>query len=884
MDAGADAGPDAGEGEEPLAGDAAIAADSQQAPATRVSGSLQLARQEAALRDYLRRLPSLLSERSARENLGRDRAGWRHAERLLRPCAALTAFDRALRRDNPLNRLSRFRLQQLLLWQAQRGLSDLSPLGEQLAARYAQAARGVASLPQADSDEFLDLSRGVARFGADGLRVGTEQLLLPVDNATLRAVVRQTQPLPIVQDSPDAPVGHATLFVRDSRGEVVNAQPRAISLPLDSETMPYELQMMTEPDRNPNLYTVLMFRGREFVEDFLPETIGGFRVAFEPPVYDRAQVTLRGYRSRRASIIFVLDCSYSMRQTIPGEQQDDPRARMEIAKSKLQEMLQQLGRQDDVRVGVYFFGHRRGWSRENPNEAITQDSYAGADLEQLESLHPGEDVEEVLPLGRFGPLIAEQVIDKLETVVGWGQTPLYLALEQAQQAFAADDPDTDKSIVVITDGRNYQFAPPNNPLGPLNTTGVDDVLEAWRQYQAKVHIVSLALQAENVAAVEREFEQLAERTGGNYVAVRNASTLIRELRSLLGPARFRLENLEGQQVGVRPDGTIGPAKLEDPLIIRPTPSEPTDYILQHDQLSRRIEVSPGDALELRVAGNGQYIEAIPFDDNGLAAEAGLVQGRNGPAAPLLVRAHRPIADIEQGAVRFQVSVQRKDLDITSRPAEAWLEITPLSDDQATELEPTYFFYDATFLANQPVPLLAWEASNWPFDQARYARLRFWCKPAPTPVPDEGRIALRDILADPDAYATLRDLGSLAPGIRLRVEARKTPGAFRVDVVELHQDPEPDMGALKIVVATDPNAPLQRVSRQFDREHGIAIHSFFFPASADGVFRRSDEAELLLIPGSLVKNGAWQLPPGEALDVEISSDTDTLRPGPLLSAP
>ena len=851
--------------------------------ASRIDSSL-LASHERALRDHLRQLPTTLRKTAARRGSGSDQAGWRHAESLLRPCAALATINRGLRQANPLNKLRRFHLQQLLLWHGRRALTDLSPLGEELAGDYFEAARSISPLPNVVSDELSKLRRDISRFGRDGLRVDTEQLLLPISNANLRANVRQLHPAMVAPSGDETSIGHATLFVRDSRGNVVNPRPREIAVPIDSQSGVFELELDIDSKRNPTLYTVLMFRGREFTEDFLPETIGGFRVDFAPQVYDRSQVTLHGYRSRRASIIFVLDCSFSMRQTIPGEQQDDPRSRMEIAKSKLQEMLQQLSREDDVRVGVYFFGHRRGWSRENANQAITQDVYAGADAEQLDSLQPGEDVEEVLALGRFGPLIAEGVIDKLENVVGWGQTPLYLALVEAQRAFAADDPDTDKSIVVITDGRNFQFAPPNNPLGPLNSTGVEDVVEAYRQHQGKVHIVSLALQADDVADAEKEFEDLARETGGKYVAARNASTLVSQLRDLLGPARYGLEDLDGREVGVRADGSVGPTLLEDPLAIQPVPDGPTLFKLQHDQLTKRIEVSPGDALALRVSDSGRFIEAIPFDDNGLASQADLVVGRTGRATPLVARAHPPIANIKQGKVRFQVSVQRKDLEVTSRPAESWVEITPLAKDGVTELEPTYFFYDRDFQANQPVPVVAWDALDWPFGEAPYARIRFWCKPTRTLVPDEGRIAIRDILADPDAYATPRDVGQLAPGVRIRIEGRKTPDAFRIDVVEVHRDPNPDMGALRIEVAGDPNAPLQRVSRQFDREHGIAIHSFIFPATADGVFRRSGDAQLLLIPGNLIKNDAWQLPSGEALEVEVSSGGSTLTPGPVLSLP
>ena len=424
---------------------------------------------------------------------------------------------------------------------------------------------------------------------------------------------------------------------------------------------------------------MVFFRGYQFVSQYLPASLGGAVAEVRPVASDETTVTLFGRRKQRASIVVMLDCSQSMEQRIPGETEGDSgRSRLEIAKSTLLEILNELGRDGDARVGLFLFGHRRGWDREQPGVLRTQTNYQG---EIPDDLQPAEDVEEVLELGRFNSDLADQVAKRLESVKPWGQTPLFLGLVKAIDAFDRDDPDSEKSIVIITDGRNYQFTPSVNPLGGfVAQTPQSAVIQRLDGRRIRINIVSLALQdATDVAAAEAELDDLAEKTRGRHVAVSSAGELIREVREAIGPGEYTLVDEQGRpaaraSANARETDDAVSTVLDRSLWVTPSPRVPTEYRLQLDQIDEGLEVWPGAAVELGIAADGQSLRAIPFD-KGQAAFA-----RIGPQQSHTVRVHTPV--LREGNVSLRVSLQ-DNTQLTTRPPEfLWLRISPLRGDGA----------------------------------------------------------------------------------------------------------------------------------------------------------------------------------------------------------
>ena len=113
-----------------------------------------------------------------------------------------------------------------------------------------------------------------------------------------------------------------------------------------------------------SLDSVVFFRGRQYRQTLDVNSLGGAVVQYEPPQYDSQSITLFGDQPNPPSVVFVLDCSYSMEAPIETEVPGAPmQPQMIVAKTALETMLNELaGRQGAAsRVGVWFFGHRVGW-------------------------------------------------------------------------------------------------------------------------------------------------------------------------------------------------------------------------------------------------------------------------------------------------------------------------------------------------------------------------------------------------------------------------------------------------------------------------------------------------------------------------------------------
>ncbi len=631
-------------------------------------------------------------ERGARQAMAAADQSWREAG-MLSPAPIEDAAAELWRHD----------VQQMMFWQGRRALTEVAgpategarPLSEIVAADCLQFAEEMGPLEPTQKARFLDALERLRDFGRSGLVTTVDQLLLPDEQSATNIRLQAGAEFPDDESAPleliPGPVGTAAVFVRNE--ERVLQQGEGASLPLDSEQT---RTLSAVPGDGRLLTAVAFFRGHRFVSQYLPATLGGAVVEVRPSASDETTVTLFGRRKQRASIVLMLDCSQSMEQQIPGETGNDgSRSRMEIAKSTLLEILNELGRAGDARVGLFLFGHRRGWDREQPGVLRTQSNYQG---DIPDNLQPAEDVEEVLELGRFNGDLADQVAKRLESVKPWGQTPLYLGLVKAIESFDRDDPDSEKSIVIITDGRNYQFTPSVNPLGVfVAQTPQSAVLQRLDGRRIRIHIVSLALQdANDVAAAAAELDDLAKQTRGRHVSVSSASELVREVREAIGPGEYTLVNEQGRPAARTTSNSQGSEDavstiLDRPLWLTPSPRAAAMFRLQLDQIDEALEVWPGAAIELGIGADGQSLRTIPFD-KGQAAFA-----RIGPQQSHTVRVHTPVR--RDGHVSLRVSLQDDTRLTTSPPEFLWLRIAPLRSDGAP-LEPIYTMYDAYYTARR----------------------------------------------------------------------------------------------------------------------------------------------------------------------------------------
>ena len=513
--------------------------------------------------------------------------------------------------------------------------------------------------------------------------------------------------------------------------------------------------------RGPALDAVALFRGNQFTSPLLLHQLGGLQVDFRPYRYGAPQVTLGGRGRRRASIMFVLDCSNSMSEPTelegPGGTQKLPR--LEAARIALREMLSQLADEGDARAGVIAYGHRVGWNLKKPSELLRQSEYSRPIPDDL---RPSEDVEVLLPLGRFDQIVASGVYDTLKSLKPWGETPLYLSLIDAINQFDNDEPGTEKNIIVITDGVNYQF---NSPSPKSH----DDVLQALGDRKIAIDILGFAISDKEAAQAAKDFGTLATQTGGSYASVSDGTTLVRSLESLLGPKGYEVRDADGTVVAHAPLGTE--------ITIRPKPLTPQTYLVSLGSIGASLELAGGEAAQLLLSADGRTIhaEGYELEDPQFAP---LLLRSPGTRTPWRMGVHRPVRDAS--GVRLTFSVQRTDGQFAARPADAWIEVTPKADDRRTTF-PKYIFYDANYEPGTAAPVLKWLAADWPA-AARAAEVRGWFKTEPT---KPGWIVkltdVADRLPQAGTGATLAGLAGYTYQVRTR--RGDHAGGYRVAVVE-----------------------------------------------------------------------------------------------------
>jgi len=808
---------------------------------------------------------STLAVTASNEDRSADSSSLSQAEHMLRAAAPFwfepPDFD-------PVVALRRHDVQNLLVWHADRALDEMwgaaaddeRPFFETTAGDYLAAARQLIDpLPVtagriARVEERLEKLRQAVRAGVSVAAVDVPLVDQTEDVLTTAQVEGDRLAM-----SPLEPAGQAVLFFSDSRGRL-DGTSRAVGLPLPategqntvSHVEQFRLSGPSLVDRGPHMQATLLVRGNRVSAPFLLRPPGGVAVRFERHVYGNPTVTLGGREKQRPSVVFVLDCSRTMRdpaESIEGPDAE-PTTRIQAAKYALERMLTRLAADGNARVGVRLFGHRAGWHKTRPGEVLYQNGY-GRPFDR--SLDPAADVEEVLRLGRFDSVLAGDVANLLETVQPWGQSPLYLALSQAAGDFAGEGVDAQKSIVVITDGENYQF----NAAEP---TGADAVLAAAAENAVPIHIVEFAAPGDAPSASLEELKGIAEQTGGSYVPVAAATSLVERLENLLGSQEYQVFDNESS-------AAFGPARIGSPVVISPPPARPRNYTVALKSITGQIELAGGEDVQLLLAPGGTHLQSIEYEQGTPRFETLMNPAR--PAEDqLLVGVHRPITFGE--GVSFPISFQHADREFVPRPADVWIEITPLLED-GSPAPHVYTFYDVNYEPGTPVPVLKWLAEQWPA-AARQAEVRVWCKPVRTP---PTWTATHQVRAQaPHADHRLPGL----EGVTYQVRARRgdAPGEpLTVMVIQRHPQQAPPLAALRVEIS--PGA--RQVVHRFDAESRRVIHIFQLeppenPAAA--------EFELRFTARRDVQADALQM--AEPAVVDIAGGDDLIQLGPQLPGP
>ncbi|MDX1944686.1 MAG: VWA domain-containing protein [Pirellulaceae bacterium] len=785
-------------------------------------------------------------------------AAWCQAESLVRAAAAIWFDPPGI---DPVQSLREADLQQLLLWQASRALDDFygpsapgsEPLFAVAAGEYLSAAKAIAPLSpvgETQSQAIADLLARRRIAALESLATSASDILLveQASNVSSTVIVRAK----LASSLPDLPPLEGALLLADSQGRIgASAWPLTPVAAADGIVLREELLLDAAGlrERGPQIETIATLRGNEFAAPLLLRAPGGVRVAFARPTYGKPRVTVFGYENRRASVVFILDCSASMKDRTSVERPDggvQPQAmRMDVAKGALRAMLEQLAERGNARVGVRLFGHRVGWSTQEENKLLRQTGYSE---EIPPTLRPYADVEAVLPLGRFDSVVAGGVYEKLAGVQPWGETPLYLALTQALADFTAED-DSERSIVVITDGRNYQFNPPTE----FQRTK-DDVLAAARRTGVPITIVGFEIPEAEEATARREFEEIASASGGRFLPATGATAFVQALESLLRPGEFRVTTATGT--------TIDRAQLGASISLA-KPTTRTSFVVGFESLTEPVELFGGEAVELAIRRDKQRL-AVPAMLRGNPRFEPLVPGDGSPAPPLHVGGHRSIRS--QEGVMFPLSVQNTDGHFVPRPVEMWAEISPqgMLDDVAAA---PFIFYDIPADPGVSLPHYQLGAIGWPAGATR-AEVRFWMKNISTAPTHVAR------LADVADRVPTEGIGFEVPGIPGATFQARTAGGggqpLVIGLVERHDARSRGVDAMRVELAPPPD----RVVHQFDAKNRVVLHAFTYDRPDSEL---KSQIEIRFTSRDAAHTGALRL--AQPLSIDVSDRADLLDLSP-----
>ncbi|MCS7469546.1 VWA domain-containing protein [Stieleria sp. ICT_E10.1] len=820
------------------------------------------------------------------------------AARRMRAAAAIW-FPRP--ESDPIAKLRTVGIKSLLVWHADRAIGDFwGPAGRErpffdlAASDYLESAAELDRLwkdSAGGGDRLVEIEAAKTRIEAsrqflpNWLATSAPRTiqLNPVD-AVRSSFVVSSEPGDAAADRFTPPSGTATVAVRTEtrRLDFQTIEP-SDAFVLSSANARYEVVMPSEvATSDMALKAQTVFRGHEYGGTLDVEQLGGLKIDLQPYHYQKSEVTLNGPWDE-LSVVFVLDCSASMSEPLDGESEEAEgeggASRMEVAKAALQEMLFDLGLRRNVRVGVQAFGHRLGWSVDEPIKLLTRPDFTGP-IDP--TLTPERDVESILTLSEFDLATAQSLVPEISDLKPWGQSPLYLSVMRSIQEFSAADAKADRHVIAITDGANYQYIP--SSVTNVSATSDDDVREAWTHSQVPVHILGLGMDRTQQRDAVQAFENLSRETGGRFQALGSSTDLKQAVRNLLAPGMYRLRSYQNAE---RPEM---PTTLATPTQVIPAPAAPELFALQYegrqwvDTAAADADRSPlavepvvlegGEAYQLYVNEAGTEIYDYAYDDN-VEAMADLVT-TEGIATEQVVRVHRAIRRAP-GQIDFPVSWQQRDSAgttdqplwrATRRPSDVWIQVQPVGVD-GSAIGQAYAFFDATFQPGEPVPVMNLVANDWPATAAR-ARLRIWSRPAEEATTIEllpPAVATGGNLNDPGrglsrlnttitVDETSNEPVEVTPGIQVRIDPLGTQfvdGVARRRYVVDFFDPDVPVTSIKISLRESIDEKPVRIVRQFDPERRMSVHTFYYRS------RRNEPIRQVRVTNRDQEiDGAWKL--------------------------
>lgn len=472
------------------------------------------------------------------------------------------------------------------------------------------------------------------------------------------------------------------------------ATPDAFQLPdnHDSHKLPHEFLVKPANDSellsDDDTHAQFQFRGHEVATSLSLSVPLGQRLSAAIADETSAQVTVIDSQAKPVSVMVVLDCSQSMNQTIPWEASQQDLTKFDAAITATNQILNALSRLPNARVGLVLYGHRVGWNTASPSQILRQTGYANP---IPDSLMPYEDTEIVLPFGRFARAERDAVEKLLKTVKPWGETPLYLSIRNALNEMNSKSLGGKQQIVVITDGVNKQLNPSASAYVSLSSLLNENF------GQTSVNILGFGIDPNESQTAARQFEQLASRTGGEYVEINEAGRLLRKVDDYFAERRFTVKAGQNNQTD-----TLG-----NPVSISVQPGQRLPATVNFEGFQAQMVLEAGENYQLTVDDRSrQLLSARYLIRSPIFSRLGNSQG----PSQIQVGVHRP--RLTQQTLSMELSFQHVNQQPLSRPFAYSVRLRPLADEQVLS-DREYHITSNRFKANAPVPVISLTAEKWP---------------------------------------------------------------------------------------------------------------------------------------------------------------------------
>lgn len=755
-----------------------------------------------------------------------------------------------------IDALRRFDWQQLMLWQARRTLDDfwgslpakpgtvVKPYFQAVAQEYLQAAALLGSNEAANQGH--DRLLAACQTLLDARLLGLDQLpQLSAQSVTsgeggsgAELPLTFSQPPPS-NESIDLPHGVAAAFVRmppyfkslplteqNTPSPVADDKPLsrlAVALgtkaelatagvaPLVASAKPQLFRFQPEPGVKA-LESVVWYRGhvRPNAINVMPP---GVQIVYAPDEIVPAQVRVSGKETMPTSVVFILDCSYSMKKEDVPLEKGGKGQRFTVARASLIEILKDPAL-SQFRVGLCLYGHRFGISEKDSKVLLSKYAQKRG-LEVGPQLQPGNDVEITHRVDFFDNQRRDEMIQTLRDVEPWGTTPLYLSI--AQVAAEPIPSGEQRRIIAITDGLNQQddFPAASKTTPESLRTALNRLARGTDQFpRIIVDIIGFGeeLKREDQEKL-KEMKKIASDYHGNWYSADTARNLLDSIKKSLQLGKF--------EVVPQIAGSEPPADHEletvwtEPKTKRLSEGNRTlKYQVEVVGIERApppmaIELQGGEALELAIERGsngptlmypGYYFRgalrplASNVDPRKLLEDDGTFVREQATGFEYWVSPGPKPKRRSQKPVSVTFYVQTQDFDrahFTPRPAEAWIEVRPdIRGREVTRAE-LYRFCDLNFLPKEPVPQIVCEARDFPLSATNQADIDIWFTTKPLrsddvqirkagelehqPVIIDGvtlKARIEDQTAKVTRTLTIEESGATTPGqVKIHVEAK-----------------------------------------------------------------------------------------------------------------